>query len=171
MWRRHAFRSPPLYAADRADRLLRRGLAAGEARKKRHRNDDQPMQHAPARPNSIGPILTQCERAPNARRMLLRRRGVRISAGLARRSPAATERTSMACKYFRPLRLKVSPQFAPLSLWARVHLRAAIVTIWGTGGRGFKSRRPDQINQSLRRKPLSTKSTMESIGKAKNSKK
>jgi hypothetical protein len=47
----------PLYAADRADRLLRlrRGLTAGEARKKRHRNDDQPTQHGglPVRINDL----------------------------------------------------------------------------------------------------------------------
>jgi len=34
-----------LYAADGADRILRPNLAADEARKKRHRNDDQPKQH------------------------------------------------------------------------------------------------------------------------------
>src|SRR5262249_17067586 len=39
-----------LYAADRADRIPGRDLITGEARKKRHRNDDQLTQPMPARP-------------------------------------------------------------------------------------------------------------------------
>ena len=45
-----ALRSPLPVWADRTDRLLRRDPIAGEDRKKCHRNDDQPMQHAPASP-------------------------------------------------------------------------------------------------------------------------
>jgi hypothetical protein len=42
-----------LDAADRADRLLRRGLAAYGATKNHNRNDDQPMQHEIGRPNTV----------------------------------------------------------------------------------------------------------------------
>jgi len=38
---------------DRPIPELRRGLTGPEAREKHHRNDDQPMQHALARPNTV----------------------------------------------------------------------------------------------------------------------
>jgi hypothetical protein len=40
------------------------------------------------------------------------------------------------------------------------------VSDYATAGRGFKSRRPDQINQRLRSKALSQKAALESSWKA-----
>src|SRR5262249_22793394 len=88
-----------LYPADRTDRLLPRGLTAGEARKKRHRNDDQPIQHAPARPNTIGPNSGTMRARAQCRRICFADAVYASPLAPKRRSPAAIERTSMACKY------------------------------------------------------------------------
>ena len=65
----------PLYAADRADRLLRRDLITGEARKKRHRNDES-ADAICACPSEYHQTNSGTTRArAQCRRMLLRRRG------------------------------------------------------------------------------------------------